>query len=389
MTMLLVLCGFGSPITEVLPYSKLFAASSIQTDGADVRLWQRPRSGWLYVLDPAPHNAPHNFDDDPRVQLVDPTNGLVRGEILTGYNPEISLSPDGTRLYLLHIVSTGSELVVIDTSSGEILKSVPAPPKIPYILVPHSSSMEVSEDSNWVYLFSMRSPGPTSEFDLYSLATFDVKTGSFLPERVQVGNCGPPLILPSTALELTIFCPHSNDIHQVTLEVDGSLRSASRLGLQGSIAATKGLLHNLVRTGFLTANNEPVALMGDGSLYKFDRQNHKFTKVRRVTDARILPNKAIISPDGSEIYISVSRIDRSSGRSEEILILDSESHSLIGAIQTTRPFWSLGISSDGRYLYAPTLHDKSVLIIDTVTRREIAELPNIGVKTPAIVEVAP
>ena len=83
-----------------------------KTDRVEVQSWQTPQTGWLYVIDATTARS--------RILLFDPERGGVAGTILTGYNPDIAVSPRGDRLYLASQVaqcgqSNCDQLAVIDT----------------------------------------------------------------------------------------------------------------------------------------------------------------------------------------------------------------------------------------------------------------------------------
>src|SRR6266478_7369761 len=90
------------------------ANTGSRTFGVSGIPWEVPRSNWLYVLDYV--NDPAG-DASGQVLVIDP-QGQVHGRIITGFTPDIVLSPDGTRLYLASKDSVGDTLSVIDTATG-------------------------------------------------------------------------------------------------------------------------------------------------------------------------------------------------------------------------------------------------------------------------------
>src|SRR6266853_540177 len=63
---------------------------------------EKPRSGWLYVVDSKKGRA------EAQILLVDPAKGLVVKTFRTDMEPDITLSPDGTRLYVASTYTDGS-----------------------------------------------------------------------------------------------------------------------------------------------------------------------------------------------------------------------------------------------------------------------------------------
>ena len=74
--------------------------------------------------------------------LIDPAAGAIKGDLAmdrSNFDPEIALSPDGKRLYVLRIspiIEPG--LLVVDTSSGNTIQSVSSLRNIQYTLPFHS-----------------------------------------------------------------------------------------------------------------------------------------------------------------------------------------------------------------------------------------------------------
>ncbi len=155
----------------------------------EVENWNKPKSGWLYVLDPKPSAG----GAGGRVWLVDPENAKVAGSIRTGDNADFALSPDGSRLYVASIIEGDtSELAVIDTSLGKVVKRGSIEDREVGNALPAFSTMAVSGDG--LALRILIDTPKSADEDLFLLAAFDTKAGAFLTRSVQVGNCGPGAI---------------------------------------------------------------------------------------------------------------------------------------------------------------------------------------------------
>src|SRR2546428_6568226 len=82
----------------------------------------RPDSGWLYVVD-SKRNA-----SESAVLVFDPDKGRAVASFSGGYQPDIALSPDGSRLYFSYSDyenPSEGKLQVIDTSTGAVMKELP------------------------------------------------------------------------------------------------------------------------------------------------------------------------------------------------------------------------------------------------------------------------
>src|SRR5579863_6076765 len=155
---------------------------------ADIQIenWAKPQRGWLYVLDPKPEAG----KPGGRVWLVDPETAKVMGSIHTGDGADFALSPDGSRLYVASLTTgDSSELAVIDTAQGVVLKSGAVGSRALPSDLPPFSTMAVSSDG--LALRILIDTPKSADADAFLLATFDTRAGEFLPGIVHLGNCGP------------------------------------------------------------------------------------------------------------------------------------------------------------------------------------------------------
>lgn len=134
------LAGAGAPVGQTGAAAQ--GGSSGETK-IEVENWAKPESGWLYVLDPTPEAG----GSGGHVWLLDPATVKVMGSIRTGDNADFALSPDGTRLYVASVKDAdSSELAVIDTVQGVVLKSGVVGGRAVSNGLPPFSTMAVSGD---------------------------------------------------------------------------------------------------------------------------------------------------------------------------------------------------------------------------------------------------
>jgi len=158
--------------------------NSSRVSGVVIQQWTRPRSGWLYVLDP------RSEPDHPgsRVWLLDPETTKVMGSVKAGHDPDFALSPDGNQLYIASGERESGELAVIDTARGTVLR-VPFLERVLYQPwyegLPPFSRMAVSSDGGALWILDVFSPDNIG----YQLRTFDTRSRRFLAAGVQLGNC--------------------------------------------------------------------------------------------------------------------------------------------------------------------------------------------------------
>ena len=363
----------------------------------EVEDWVKPKSGWLYVLDPKPDGVAGG-----RVWLVDPETGKTMGSIRTGDNADFALSPDGSRLYVASITAgSSSELAVIDTAQGAVVQSSTVEYREVADVLPAFSAMAVSGDG--LALRMMIDLPESVNPESFLLATFDTHTGEFLPGSVRLYNCGPGrFISHSTAGQFFFFCPRTNRIRLIRVDansyeqqnVDIVLPWERRIGTAEVIGSADG---------------EAIAIIrGDGAVVQLNIAAQEFseTAAQPVLPNRIPPAAWPTSPDGSRIYLGYnSDYDRAydnrfyleygrapnlrpnNAMASEFRVFDTHTWRKIGTIKTKMPFWNAVVGGDGNMLYAMAPPKHSILVIDTAKMRQVGILKVGG--TPALALAAP
>jgi len=362
-----------------------------------VENWVKPDPGWLYVLDPKPEAG----GPGGRVWLVDPETAKVMGSIRTGDNADFALSPDGSRLYVASVVDAdSSELAVIDTAQGVVLKSGAVGGRAVTDALQPFSTMAVSGDGLALRILI---DDPKPEVDSLLLATFDTQAGEFLPGIVHLGNCGPGRFISyPTADHFDFLCPRTNRIRLI--HVDADSRELQNFDVSLPWERREGVAEAIEIPG----DKEIAIVRGDGAVIKLDPgpQGFSDTAAHPGLPNRVPPAAWPISPDGSRVYLGYnSDFDRQSDKSfylhygrapnvrpensvvYEFRVLDTRTWQKIGTIRTKLPFWSAVTGNDGKMLYAMAPHKHSILVIDTAKMRQLRTLKVGG--TPTLALVAP
>ncbi len=389
------------------------AARTIQADGqtsapaqADaaghsniqIENWVQPQRGWLYVLDPRPDAGAAGGS----VWLVDPEAGKVMGRVRTGANPDFALSPDGSRLYVASVVDeNSSELGVIDTARGELLKSGMVNGRLGYDTIPPFSTMAVSGDGLALRILIDAPKSP--EEDSFLLATFDTRAGEFLPGIVHLGNCGPGRFISyPTAGQFDFLCPRTNRIRLIRADADS--RAVQNLDVKLPWERRDGVGEAIEVSGA-----EGIVLVrGDGGVFQLSLATQEFadTPVRPGLSNRVPPAAWPISPEGSRLYLGYRHdYDRHSdnrfyldyGRApnlrpsdavaDEFRVFETRTWRKVGTIKTKMPFWSAVVGIDGKTLYATAPQKHSILVIDTGRMKQVSVLKIGGM--PSLALVAP
>jgi DNA-binding beta-propeller fold protein YncE len=364
----------------------------------EVETWAKPQSGWLYVLD----SQPDVSGQGGRIWLVDPEAGKARGSIRTGDKADFALSPDGRRLYVASLVNgDASELAVIDTVQGAVLKSVGVNSRALPGELPPFSTMAVSADG--LALRILINAPKSADQDSFLLATFDTRAGEFIPGVVHLGNCGPGRFISyPTADHFDFLCPRTNQIRLTSVDADSrELKNVDvvlpwerRIGVAEAIEVPGSDAIEIVR--------------GDGGVFQMSIATQGFgdTPARPVTANRVPPAAWPTAPDGSRVYLgynngydsySDNRFYLDYGRppnvrpsdavAREFHVLDTRTWRKIGTIKTNMPFWSAVTGNGGKTLYAVAPQKHSILVIDTVKMRQIRAF-KVG-ESPALALVAP
>jgi hypothetical protein len=378
------------------PQSGMAPANAAGDSNIEVENWVKPKPGWLYVLDPKPDAA----GPGGRVWLVDPEAGKVTGSIRTGDNADFALAPDGSRLYVASITDgDSSELAVIDTVQGVVLKRDTIEDREVGNVLPAFSTMAVSGDG--LALRILRDTPQSADRDSFLLATFDTQTGEFLTRSVHLGNCGPGRFISyPTANQFDILCPRTNRIRLIRVDADS--RELQNLDVVLPWERRVGAAEAIEASGA-----EAIAVVrGDGAAFEMNIATQGFaeTPAHPALPNRVPPAAWPISPDGSKLYLGYTtdydhnydnrfyldygrppNLRPNNAMAAEFRVLDTHTWRKIGTIKTKMPFWSAVIGNDGTMLYAMAPQKHAILVIDTVKMRQTSILKVGGAPTLALV----
>ena len=391
--------GFAARARAGAPGDQISAPAQTKASGdskIEVENWVKPESGWLYVLDPKPNMG----GPGGRVWLFDPETAKVMGSIRTGNNADFALSPDGSRLYVASITDgDSSELAVIDTAAGAIVKRGAVEDREVGDVLPSFSTMSVSGDG--LALRMVRDTPKTQDADMFLLATFDTRTGEFLPNTVRLYNCGPGRFISyPTAEQFDFLCPRTNRIRLI--RVDAESHEMQNTDIKLPWERRTGVAEAIEPAG----GRDIAIIRGDGGVFKMNVDTHEFsdTVAQPVLPNRVPPAAWPSSPDGSRLYLGYNReYERSydnrfyldygrppnlrpnDAMAGEFHVVDTRTWRKIGTIKTKMPFWSAVTGNDGKMLYAMAPQKHSILVIDTVKMRQIRILQVGGAPTLALV----
>ena len=369
-----------------------------------------PQSGWLWVVDS------DNFGADGRVLLVDPAARRVVSSLRAGFQPDIALSLDGSRLYLAY--STRDQrrgfLEVIDTANGAVLQQLETPDRYLTIGPVHTSKLALSKDGRWLYQYRS---SDTRYQSVYYIATFDTERHAFLPERAVVPLCeAGELISLQEPLRVGLMCSRTQDLRLIEIAPNGSLLRKTPPRVVVTDDEKQGQYPSV---GFVSADGQRlVVLNGDGRLTKadsglrvlergaVDQQSRGIEPSGPVrvpegvrpaaTDPRnwlagkrIRQHPAMLSTDGTRVYLGVGRRGPHGGGVwlDEIVIADAATLVRIGSIAPRLPFFSFLVDRGGSRLFTVATPSAEILVLDVTNGNEVASIP-VG-RTPVFAVQAP
>jgi hypothetical protein len=325
------------------------------------------------------------------------------GSIRTGEGADFALSPDGSRLYVASVTEgDSSELAVIDTAQGAVLKSGAVNGRaVAEGLLPPFSTMAVSADGLALRIL-IATPQPPDK-DAFLLATFDTRAGEFLPGIVHLGNCGPGRFISHPAADhFDVFCPRTNRVRLIQVDADSS-------EIKNVDVVLPWERQDGVGEAIAIPGSQDIAIVrGDGAVVTMNVKTHDFGKTAADPGLpnRIPPASWPTSPDGSRVYLghhndydrhNDNRFYLEYGRSpnirptnataDEFRVFDTSTWKRIGTIRTKMPFWSAVIGNDGKMLYAMAPQKHSILVFDTAKMRQVRVLKIGGM--PALALVTP
>lgn len=393
----LLLCLAAAPVSGASPQDT--PATQDQPAGGTVTVenWTQPQKGWLYVLDVEPERSRGG-----RIWLVNPENGKNMASIRTGDGADFALSPDGSRLYVASLTDgDASEMAVIDTASGTVLKSGVVNSRAVAKGMPPFSTMAVSGDGE-VLRILIETP-KSDDAESFMLATFDTHSGEFLPGIVQLGNCGPGRFIDMPVADhFDVLCPRTNKLRLIRVDADS--RAQQNVDVELPWERREG-----AATVVAVPGSEDLAVVrGDGAVAELHVPTLEFgaTAAHPELPNRVPPAAWPTSPDGSRVFLgyntdydkhSDNRFYLDYGRppnvrpgdstAYEFRVFDTQTWHKIATIRTKVPCWSAAISSDGNLLYATSPRKHSIVVIDTTKRHVMRTLKIAG--TPALVLVSP
>ncbi len=341
------------------------------------------------------------------ITVVDPETRETVQTIATEYDPEITIAPDGTAIYLTDGVRGSEMLSVIDTRTWQVVDQLPAPDRINNIPV-GSYGMAVSADGQDVYIHKWKllegqhvspdgSSAPRSDhwWDIY-----DTTTREFSDNPPHVPACGIAEVFPplSGSTSLAVLCYQRNVLVFLDLqsgEIAGSIDS--RDTTNGNVCARGD---TSVAAAVQAPDGTIFFVTTEGCVRVIDPVEIAVRETFSLdipADRRILYSMVTLSPSGDRLVLGVIPGVSSEEHFAEAWVIDVASQSLLSTIPLEPGASSLAISPDGALLYAVSQEgahemedvtaESGLSAIDIATGREVWHLTDLN--APEVVRVAP
>ena len=354
----------------------VFVSALISSSLAAQNAWQSPKQGWLYVLD--------GTRSEPHILLVDPSTESVQGRIVVGPAPEFTISPNGSKIFVVSGPVDGGEVTWYDAPTGRIVSATNILFRTLTTTWPGSDTVAVSQDGRWLYVETMQTIA--EGHDEYAVLRFDTAAGAISPSgRALLPECGLADLIPVTddKWDLLVFCPFSNSTRKIRFAGDGTVSGIADIDLpsrpyspaygQRDIRPLRSVsvLHreNPSNLTVLTASNEVCTLSLQGGAGPCSSLSPRM-------QGRWIPERSWPhSPDGRLIYVgSGPIISRSEGMATSIEVIDTDAMKIVSSIDVSMPFWRIAAGRGGEKLYATNPVSHTIIEIDATAKKEIREI---------------
>jgi hypothetical protein len=399
------LCG-----AVVLPLASLVFG---QAPGSSAR----PDSGWLYVVD-SKRNA-----SESAVLVLDPDKGRVVASFSGGYQPDVAVSPDGSRLYFSYSEyenPSEGKLRVIDTSTGAVVKELPNKDRWLTDAYSYAPNMVLSRDGTWLYLFK----AIAAQSSTYYIEVFDTRQNAFLPNRAELPDCVSATMVPSVVGDgVYVIChetrevlfvgvnPHSKTAgpSAVALDVGNGLGPPPRK-IDPQTHEKRNRYHtatgfqNLDGKTFTVITIDGLFLRGDVSSGRTIDHGSIDPRIGGTTTNPATPDSPgwlddrwvraqapVLSPDGKRFYLGLGTNKlryHGSQFLDEIAVLDAGSLELVNSLNPNRTFWSFALSSKRNRIYVVDPDHAVISILDANNGRELGVVRGVGTY-PVYAVIAP
>jgi hypothetical protein len=323
------------------------------------------------------------------VHVLDTGSGQQLHTIPTLYNPDVAVSPDGTRLCVIQTDLAARpcrhELLVYDTQRLRLLARFPLDERFLYNVAPTTASMVFSEDGKYCHVLKARFVGDDQA--AFSVVPFDLGSG---------GKVGHDFALPEAVLTFGVL-PGNGHFYFIL-----SGRQMDAVGAGDPLRHRR--LQTLVSSGKHKKNGEnrkqtPFEVRGaaadpsgslvyqvspSGGLRIYDVEKNGLSEEVRLAlpeDLKVPLQMLAVSP--SRLYLGLARKGWAARGAAEVVYVYDHNGGLFRSVAMcfSPPCEALGLSPDGKFLCGLSRHGATLVLLDATTGEPCGKYEHIG-QTP-------
>lgn len=261
-----------------------------------------------------------------KVAVINTTTNTVVTYVQVGGGPSgLSLSPDGSRLYVVNTES--SSISVINTSTDQVISTIQVG-SYPYGVV-------VSPDGNTVYVAN----GVSNSVSVINAATNKVTS------TINLTKSGPWCIsISPDGAELFLTDYNSN----------------SMLTINTATKVIKSVTVGTTPIGLSTSSNANLVYVANFGSANVSVVNVLTNTVVATIPVEASPMGVTISADGKSVYVTNSG-------SNSVSIIDAVTNKVISTVSVGQTPEGISISPDGSLVYVMNVNDNTMSVINTTT----------------------
>lgn len=350
--------------------------SLIGAGAADVQahFFRKDQNMRLYVVDT------HGKSTQGSIEIYDATTGRRLKALPARYNPELAVSPDGRLLFVTESDVKGSptthHLLVYDAKTFQNIRHVPFSDRPIYNIRPSSSGILVSEDGRYVYILKAEtlSGGQAN----YSVATYDVNKGAFLPNELKL----PEGVLAFGGLKGrpdVFFALQGQQMEGVSWAHPARDKTLPRLH-QFEHPDKRGYEFKTNAVGVDPDGNFLHQVTQNGRLRIGDiRKNTVEPEVQLDIPAdSAVPIQHLLVTSKNFLLGTSSKEGAARGQAEVVCIFDRSNLTRLRSIKLSPPGEQLEVSDDGTQLYAASSQDGSITTYDLESGKQVRRIEKIA-----------
>lgn len=358
----------------------------------------------LYVMDTGT-----GWFDHSQILQFDPAQGKTLKTFSTGQDPDMALSPDGTRLYATTYTPSDTaahenHLSVYDTVSGKLLERISNPDAMQHTMPAYNTALAVSTSGRWLYIAKFHY-NPDKSYYWY-LTAFDTSDNHFLPVQVKFPCLQTTMVPMAEDLRVVLVCANSPDVFDINLS--NSTAPMKRVPVRQTIVTgpvsgeSSDMAAALVPPQpkeswgavFLHPGDNNLVLASDshGSIFSFDHIVGTSTKVGHQPLLKTGGiSRGLVSQNENAVYFQIKssqRSDHALSYSNQIIAADPTTFAVKGVLKTSQPFFTMALSKDGHTIFTVDPDTGTIGVVDASTLIQVNTITAAG-KRPIYVIAAP